>query len=135
MQRTWKNQFGADYDVPDAITKHPLIEDSSWGNDMAPCFHTTYAGATVSLWVEHVDPNMREDKGGSRYTVARYAVDDSDPRTYSGTSDGCVTDYEGDDLAIAIRTLLTVGLEQARANAKLAPLLTLELLEQIQNAL
>ena len=92
----WIAEFGSAYDVPPDVrdlVEAGALRDVSWHNDTAPSFvrgdDMEDADADESncrkLWVEHIDPMMRED------TRFRFAV----------TVD-CDTLYQGDDLNAAI---------------------------------
>lgn len=61
-ERTWKSQFGGEWEVPDQLANHPDFEDMSWRNDAAPSFHrkAKLGYWTVVIWVDHPDPEKRE---------------------------------------------------------------------------
>ena len=65
----WVTEFGADYDVPDAIA---ALGDRSWHNDACPSFGDLEGD--VRVWVEHPDPGQRES-GGPRFAVTPAAAD------------------------------------------------------------
>lgn len=73
---SWEVEFGADYDVPQAIrTLHDRgqMSDSSWHNDVCPSF--MFGDGSVRLFVDHPDPQRRECRG-KRFFVSLY--DESD---------------------------------------------------------
>ncbi|HYK70392.1 MAG TPA: hypothetical protein VEV45_20780 [Streptosporangiaceae bacterium] len=65
----WIEQFGAAYDVPEAILSEAGLEDVSWHNDACPCFGSQANETDVCIWVEHPDPERREMEG-PRFTVS-----------------------------------------------------------------
>jgi hypothetical protein len=73
-KRTWRNEFGEDYAIPqrvlDLVSEGKLV-DASWHNDASPSFATSIEPQSVTLWVEHPDPAQREI-GGPRYCVVEY---------------------------------------------------------------
>ncbi len=125
--RTWTNQFGADYAVPDEITKHPLLRDVSWGNDASPSFQVTFAGAGIRLTSDHPEPVNRETKGG-RFMVTEWAPDAEDPQCFG---DWVADLYEGDDVNQAIRIALDAAARVAMKHPKLAGKVTPEVLQQV----
>lgn len=99
---SYQSQFGTEYNIPEIITAHPGIIDISWGNDMCPSFTLTryqYAhnNPHAILWVEHPNPDMREQRESHRYMVC------------TGNE---LTEiiYEGDDAQAAISALERGGL-------------------------
>lgn len=68
----WVLEFGADFNVPDVITNHPLLCDLSWHNDICPSFcyndpDSDYVDAR--LWVSHPDVAEREFAEQPRFWV------------------------------------------------------------------
>ncbi len=71
MIKTIENQFDAKlYDL-DAVRKLESMgfEDDSWGNDSCPKLLYEGKGYTVLIWIETVDPNMREFEGEKQFTA------------------------------------------------------------------
>lgn len=61
MSQNWINQFGREYEVPEAELHAAGLMDTSWGNDVCPSF--AYPGDDdhyLALWIEHPDPERRE---------------------------------------------------------------------------
>ena len=87
QQRTWRTEFSEKYNPGGAIqtlVESGILTDSSAGNDTCPSF-TRWRNAEhdedtprVVLWVEHPDPDSREN-ASPRFTVIAYASDNSDP--------------------------------------------------------
>src|SRR5262245_56752308 len=75
QQRTYKNQFDADYAVPTAIMRlvdTGQLTDMSWHDDVCPSFcPADVKDDSIRLWVDHPDPQQRE-LGGKRYKIALY---------------------------------------------------------------
>ncbi len=93
MNRTWLNQFGAEYQIPQAILNLPGLVDLSWGNDSCPRFTLKrYDQGSdeplLSLWVEHPDRTLREVDCANRYLV---------------TTDDSQVIYDGDDINEALK--------------------------------
>jgi hypothetical protein len=73
----WKKEFGPDYDVPKEISDlvaEGLADDLSNGIDLSPSFgkeKTDEEGniRQVSIWVNHPNPNKREDLSEYRFVV------------------------------------------------------------------
>lgn len=91
----WRQEFGDSWDIPDAITQDPRLQDTSWGNDACPSFAFVDADwdhdDPARLWVEHPQPSRRE-LGGPRFVVT--------------TGPDCDTAYAGDDVTAALATLM-----------------------------
>ena len=71
MIKTIHNQFNAKlYDL-DAVRKLESMgfEDDSWGNDSCPKLWYEGKGYTVLIWIETIDPNMREFEGEKQFTA------------------------------------------------------------------
>lgn len=71
MIRTIHNQFDAKlYDL-DAVRKLESMGfiDDSWGNDSCPKFYYSGKGYVVQIWIETVDPSMREFEGEKQFTA------------------------------------------------------------------
>jgi len=68
--RTWVTEFGSEYNVPEGIqmlAAQGMIQDTSWHNDASPSFELEVRGKRFRVWVEHEDPQMREDPDSVRY--------------------------------------------------------------------
>lgn len=63
---TWRDEFPADFNVPDLIANDGRLQDTSWHNDVCPSFilkgYDTSDGdlPDIRLWVNHPDRNLRE---------------------------------------------------------------------------
>ncbi len=71
MTKTIHNQFDAKlYDL-DAVRKLESMgfEDDSWGNDSCPKLWYEGKGYTVLIWIETIDPNMREFDDEKQFTA------------------------------------------------------------------
>jgi len=74
---SWASEFGSDYDVPgevEALVQAGYVFDDSWHNDVCPSFvisgTETEAYDGYKLWVEHVNPDLREWAGeGDRFVI------------------------------------------------------------------
>lgn len=99
----WREEFPADFAVPDELSFDPELEDTSWHNDACPSFTLTKlmvaylaeGRVDLRLWVDHPEQDRREFEQCNRYGVY-------DHRNLCGH-------YEGDDLAEAVRVLKLVG--------------------------
>ena len=105
MTPLWKSEFGAAYDVPDVIAKHPRLVDVSYHNDTSPSFMDARTNPDADgprLWCEHPDPARREFEDYGRFCVSG---DPNDPMEYSGAKGNY---YEGDDPVAAVAALLAL---------------------------
>jgi len=65
-----------DYEIPD-LGKGWI--DSSWHNDTCPSFeYTTKQGVVYRLWIEYLNPDIRE-VGGSQHVLSKFFNDDLTP--------------------------------------------------------
>lgn len=67
-QRTFKTEFGEDFDLgfdPNAL---PFLVDKSWHNDICPSFYYATEGNYYVLWVSDKNPRKREDDS-ARYVI------------------------------------------------------------------
>lgn len=93
-----RNEFSADYSVPteiDALVESGLLRDESWHNDVCPRFESHETGRRI--WVEHINPELREWTPCSRYAV--FALNE-----YLDQDDGDPI-YCGDDLNEALSAM------------------------------
>lgn len=65
VKRTYRTQFDASFDVPEAIAAAPGIVDISWGNDVSPSFTLPEYERDgdlplFTLWVGHPEREARE---------------------------------------------------------------------------
>ena len=71
-KRNWRNQF-RDYPVPaeiDGLALSGVVVDTSWGNDICPSFEMYRHGHGIRIWVDHPDPDQREMKTPTRFTIS-----------------------------------------------------------------
>jgi hypothetical protein len=116
MNRTWLNEFGPAYDVPQyvqALVKSGQLVDASWGNDICPSFTVPGTGAAVQLWTDHPEAEHRE-MGGARYTVTLSNVDSGDCDCLA-EDPATRTVYSGNDIITAVVVALAVA-KSAREN-------------------
>jgi len=101
LSNLWKQEFGAEYEVPSELCDLSRYNDFSWHNDISPsfCLARDQEGL-LRLWVEHPDPKQREH-GGVRFTVY---FNNDDPAK-------CREFYAGDDLQAAVKALHDAGAE------------------------
>lgn len=81
MTSLWKIEHGSSYAVPErvlALVAEGRLYDDSWHNDVCPRFDTALRGRTLTLWIEHPDPNEREDGPETK----RYLVQEFDEEDY-----------------------------------------------------
>lgn len=71
MIKTIENQFNARFYDLKAVRKLESMGfiDDSWGNDSCPKFYYSGKGYTVLIWIETIDPNMREFEGEKQFTA------------------------------------------------------------------
>lgn len=89
----WVSEHGASYEVPIEIIDLPDIHDLSWHNDVSPTFAFNEGKTGRILWVDHIDPDERENGPDTpRFTVTL------------NDDDGDYVDdvWYGDDMATAI---------------------------------
>lgn len=82
-QTNWKDEFDATYAVPQQVLElidEGLAEDLSWHNDECPSFGTTdEEGEVVArIWVEHIDPDLREHGADTQRFRVDYMPDEPD---------------------------------------------------------
>jgi hypothetical protein len=102
---SWRHEHGSEYAVPEevlSLVEEGKLFDWSYHNDTCPKFCTTDPSAAIgekpgrALWVEHPDPERREDE-------VRYCV--------QNTVDGFCTSpiLSTDDLSEALSVLFPEG--------------------------
>jgi hypothetical protein len=102
----WCREHGLKYAVPEAIYRHPLIEDISYHNDICPRFvfkadldradrGEVDINTIPDLWADHPDPEGREYEDLKRFRVYSDAPGVSNPL------------YEGDDPSEALNAFLS----------------------------
>jgi hypothetical protein len=70
---SWEYEHGPEFQVPALISD--ALPDQSWHNDVCPSFGVELHEGPESdihdlrLWVEHPDPDQRENLAGYRYAV------------------------------------------------------------------
>jgi len=71
MIKTIENQFNAKFYDMDAVRKLSSMGfiDDSWGNDSCPKLYYEGKGYVVQIWIETVDPNMREFEDEKQFTA------------------------------------------------------------------
>jgi len=75
---SWADVFGPEYDVPREIldlVARGKLKDTSWGNDICPSFMTL--DEKLQLWVDHPDPEQREEPSYPRFGVNLLHADGS----------------------------------------------------------
>jgi len=116
----WVAEHGAEYRVPDAITKLEGIDDLSWHNDACPSFGkavedpVTHDNHVVHIWVDFVD----QDPTLPHYYVVDYTPWSAEPVPGLPAADMGLSAYEGTDvkeaIAVFMEVLAVVHLEMAR---------------------
>lgn len=75
---SYLTEFPTDFAVPAVfatLTESGVLEDHSWHNDTMPSFiGRQLTGGLVRVWVDHIDPSMREWDQGSRFSV--FSIDE-----------------------------------------------------------
>lgn len=112
---TWRDEFPADFAVPDLIAGDDRLEDVSWHNDVCPSFilkgYDTSDGALpdIRLWVNHPDREQREFVDQPRLWVT-----DGERAFF------CESDND-DDAAAAVAAVIAActRAQEMRADAKL----------------
>lgn len=79
----WREEFDAGYAVPQQVLElvsEGLAEDTSWHNDECPSFSALDQDGEpmVRIWVEHVDPDMREHGADSQRFRVQYVPEEAD---------------------------------------------------------
>ncbi len=71
MIKTIENQFNAKHYDLSAVRKLESMGfvDDSWGNDSCPKLWYEGKGYVVQIWIETVDPNMREFEDEKQFTA------------------------------------------------------------------
>ena len=65
----YKQEFGQNFDLGFNISQYPWLVDKSWHNDVSPSFYLKAPTGFMVLWVDHEDPEQREDSEQDRYVV------------------------------------------------------------------
>jgi hypothetical protein len=77
------------------------LEDTSWGNDVAPSFEAECAEGTLRLWVHEEDPEERELPSNGRFVVD----------LLDGVGQYEQTLIETDDIHAALNTIIDAQLD------------------------
>jgi len=73
----WVEEFCPSYRIPKQVSllvAAGVLEDHSWHNDASPSFvvagsYSEQDDYMTRLWIDHPDPEMRQDDSYARYTV------------------------------------------------------------------
>lgn len=79
----WREEFDASWAVPQQVLElidEGLAEDMSWHNDTMPCFGLVDEDGEpiVRIWVDHIDPELREYGSDSKRFRVDYMPEEAD---------------------------------------------------------
>ena len=80
----YKQEFGQQFELGFDLILYPWLVDKSWHNDVSPSFYFKTPTGFMVLWVDHEDPEQREDNEQDRYVVitAVNSGTDESPEVY-----------------------------------------------------
>lgn len=102
----YQQEFNENFELGFALSEYPFLVDKSWHNDTSPSFYFKRGDQYLVLWVDHSDPNDREND------AARYSVQEADnegnsdiPELYCGSNEIVFESNSASELDLFLRCL------------------------------
>ena len=102
----YQQEFNENFELGFALSKYPFLVDKSWHNDTSPSFYFKRGEQYLVLWVDHSNPNDREND------AARYSVQEADnegnsdiPELYCGSNEIVFESNSASELDLFLRGL------------------------------